>query len=282
MKLSVICLFAMVLTGISVPAPSSVDVLPPDELQNAGTFAIECVRKPLKKCRYDWDTVGKTVVVGREERQSTSGPWSSKSQDISASFYILDIAVTGNATTNELSDMYVAGDYGNDLAHPTATIEKWHFVYPASVPGSPYVPLELRPSPQVQRTVVFSSSTLGRIRALDVNPDGNYIVFVTFETPTVYKIATSGGAATLLHDSSTFPQVSSIGTVVVRQHVVEGRMVQLLPMPKWQERLGDGSVFLLPDSDSNGVFDALQSLTKVAAELRGFYSSDSWVRPLID
>ncbi len=116
----------------------------------AGTAA-KAAQSDLRSSYHDWDTLKKLVTVKRRERLSAGEVWDEQVQELSASFFILDVRwVCGEG--DQIKKLFVAGVYpGGD-----ACLEQWKFTYKL---GSPeYVPISQRALPSVTRSIAEPGS----------------------------------------------------------------------------------------------------------------------------
>lgn len=264
-------------------APTWEEDTPPMELVAAlDPFAASMVvSTDLKISYFDWETLLKRVTITRKEREFSSEPWSAFSiqkQRLSTSYFVLDVRGQCDPATSEIGALYVAGVHGeNPPKAKTAVIERWTFDYPAA--ATPYTPLEDRPRPTVQRMEILRTTQYGLIRAIEVDPEGRFLLFVTYDNPRLFRIDLQLGDVDLLHTQATIPELPEVGSILAREHAVEGRQFQLLLETRWSSFANTERWIVLPDPDNDGILGTPEVLLRASGEARGYFDDDSWIRP---
>lgn len=229
----------------------------------------------LTRCVLRWaQHPAAEVTVTRKERSSAAptAAWSVQQQVLSASF--VPTAVEPRAANGQLTHLYLAGMHDNG----TAVIERWTFVYGSTPPGAPYVPLAQRPLPAVQRTTLLLSTAHGTIRSLGVDPESRFLLFLTYESPAVWKLALPSKNVTLLYDATTMPALAHKGAIRFRTHVTEGRQVHLTNRQPYQrpDPALPHPIVVLRDPDNDGTFDSSWVPTDAEWDAGGYNLADSW------
>jgi hypothetical protein len=227
--------------------------VPPLELVKLGTIvgtASKAVSKDLKLSWYDWDTLQQSVTVKRRERQTMSSLWDQQVQDLSTSYYVLDVRWTCGIG-DEIKRLYLAGVYPDG----DACIEEWTFKYTIQNTGG-YVPISQRAPPVVKRKELLRTSLYGRIRSLEPDPDGRYLLFSTYENPTLYRLPLPTGAVQVELAQTTIPELSGAKSITIRHHATEGRVAVLSQDPRWHaDLLVPRNIIVLYDSDNDSTFE---------------------------
>lgn len=256
------------------PPPPPAPVEPLDDLVKStvpGNLA-KAVHLDLVRSWYDWATVLKTVSVIRRERQSTTSPWYEQIQDLSTSYYPVDVRSLCSSD-GQISEMYVAGVYPNG----DACIERWVVTYPPAN-SLTYVPISDRRMPTVRRAELYRGQQYGHIRSIEPDPDGRFVLFLTLETPTLYRLPLPSGSISVELSQSSVPYLSNVKQVLVRQHATEGRQYHLLTSTRWEANLaGPNNFIVLHDADNDGRFDAPVVLTPQNWTDLGYDSATAWV-----
>ena len=259
---------------------------PPDDLIRpisliSGSYA---VKQETKKSLYGWSTLSKSVTFKRKERETTTHPWHQQEQPLSASFFVIDVRTRCN-NSGEIRSAFVAG-FDGSTSPAEAVIQEWKFTYPRLPEtvhqGSFYTPIDQRPLLTVERIVHFRGSGLGSIRCLEVDPAGRFVVFVTYENPTVYQMSLPTGTPQVLAGSSSYPEIADIGALFATEHITEGPMIQLLPVSRWAHGASESWIVVLPDPNDDGVFGLPQVLTFGDQSSRGYFDASNWTRPCRD
>lgn len=221
-------------------------ILPPDDLIKLdllpGTSG-KAVYTDLKKSWYNWATLDQVVTVKRRERADSSSPWSESIQELSTSYYPVDVRWRCSGS-DEIDELYVAGLYPNG----DSCVERWRFKYGLSLGGAKRLP-------RLGRTELFRGSDLGMIRCVEPDPDGRFLLLLTYETPALYRLDLADGTVSLELQQSQVPVLSEMKHIYFHQHLFQGRMATL-----GKNRRSDGVVvaprnyIVLIDSDNDGVF----------------------------
>lgn len=204
--------------------------------------------------------VNKTVTIRRSERQSAQSQWSEQSQELSASFFVIDSRSKCDI------NMYVAGVYDDG----DNVVEKWHFIHPPKLDsGGNYVSIASRPLPEVRRSVIYRGSSIGgHIRSIEIEADERFLLILTHENHCLYKLPLPTGAATLLHSPATLPALNTMRSIFYAEHSLEGRRYVL----HWHPRHEVASTLtkvpfavFLNDADKDGAFESIATIQDAAA-----------------
>ncbi len=250
--------------------------LPPEDLIKPPIIGSvgKAVYGELQRSWYDWNTVDQVVTIKRRERAKNTDSWSEQIQELSTSYYVVDVRVTCDSTHN-IAEVYVAGSYPDG----TACLERWAFAYPAGGPLSdPYVPIDRRPLPSVRRIELFRSSQFGYVRCIEPDPDGRFVLFLTRESQTLYRRPLPSGAPTIELAPAAENFMTEISQIVVREHTNEGRQFHLLTSSRWHAG-GVGTptdLIILRDSNNDGVFESHVRTTAAQWSALGYESGQVW------
>jgi len=239
-----------------------------------GTSA-KAVRTDLKRSWYDWETLEKKVIVKRREREKVSDIFVQQVQELSTSFFVVDVRWRCDGT-DQIKELFVAGiDSGGD-----SVIERWNFTYPAiPVPVGGDVPIDERPLPSVAREQVYRGNALGRVKTLSPDPDGRFVLFLTREARTLYRIDLPSGTPYVEVDQNTVPFLASVGVVDVSRHVTEGLQYHLYGSSRWhQDHTLPQDVIILRDGDNDGVFDAPEVVDMQTWNQYGYDTGSAWLK----
>lgn len=241
---------------------------PPDDLVNlpaipgAGPIA---VYQDLARSWYSWDTIQKELTIKRRTRETTSSPWSEQIQELTTSYFIVDVRSVC-APGGKLGGLFLAGLYPNG----DACIERWTFTYPSGLVGG-YIPIDLQPYPTVRRVELYRGSEYGRISCLEPDPESRFLLFLTRESHTLYRRNLSTGSVTVELAPGTQPLLAEIHRIVARQHATQGRKFVLSTTPRWQTMpTGSTDVLVMSDSSNDGVFESTVRLTVQAWVSAGY------------
>ncbi len=250
---------------------------PPTDLIKTGAMigtVAKAVQSDLKRSWYDWETLEKKVIVKRLERRSTDDAFAEQVQTIELDRFPIDASWRCDGQ-GEIREIFVA-ELESD---GTSVIERLQFLY-AARPGA-FVPIDQRPLPRVQRTPIFRGDQLGRIRSLRVDPRGRYLLFLTRENPTLYRLDLTDppSAPAVLLTTEDQPYLSRVGWVNFRQHRTEGRHVHLIPGTPWEVHRGaDSDTLILRDPENDGTFETADLVSEEAWSQLGYDSADPWIR----
>lgn len=210
-------------------------------------------KSDVKSCTIWWSARGMYTRIKRNERETPSSTWYSQTQELSASFHIID------SRTRHDQELYVAGLYTTG----ESTIEQWTFTHPPkySAAGA-YIPISQRRLPTVRRSVLYRGTSLGAIRSLEPDPQGRFLMILSHSPRALYKMSLQSPFPTeTLHTTASLPALSSIVTVHYAVHLVEGIKFVLTKKLRWQHS-ADGPfdtnqfVVFLNDPNDDGIFDA--------------------------
>jgi hypothetical protein len=244
---------------------------PPDDLVNlpaipgAGPIA---VYQDLARSWYAWDTIQKELTIKRRERQTISSSWYEQIQELTTSYYIVDVRSVCS-TGGRISGLFLAGLYPNG----DACIERWAFTYPIyPIPvGGGYVPINDRPLPTVRRVELYRGSAYGRISCLEPDPESRFVLFLTRESHTLYRKSLSTGIITVELAPASQPLLAQIHRIVARHHATQGRKFVLSTTPRWGTTpTGSTDVLVMSDSNNDGAFESTAQLTVQAWVSAGY------------
>ncbi|MBL8842102.1 MAG: hypothetical protein JNL90_11320 [Planctomycetes bacterium] len=229
----------------------------------------------LARCVLRWSQgPNAQVTVIRKERESTAATaaWSVQEQLLPVGF--VPTAVEPRVAGGQLTELYLAGMRTDG----SAIVECWSFEYGATPTGAPYVALAQRPLPIVQRATRLASTAYGTIRALGVDPEDRFLLFLSYEKPALWKLALPGDGVTKLHDATSLPALAHKGSIRFRTHVTEGRQVHLTNRQPYQRpdpSLPDPLV-VLRDRDDDGTFDSVWVPTDAEWSAGKYDRAESW------
>lgn len=258
---------------------------PPADMVGLGFFSSKSVHTELKRSWYVEDTLGKKVKIKRRERP-VDGPWSEQVQEIATAYYPVDVRWRCDGAS-EINELFVAGVYDAG----DAVVEKWTFTYPDPAVGSKpvdsrmgraYAPLADRPLPTMTPERLYRGTAIGRIRTLEPDPEGRFVLLLTRENPTLYRIGFLGGAVrppTPELSQATMPYLASCGVVSVSQHATEGRHYNVYPGNRWHADLSTSpSTIILRDPDNDGVFGPPEFVSSQQWTRYGYDAYTAWAR----
>jgi len=250
-----------------------VDMVKPSVIVGA---VAKAVRTDLKRSWYDWNSLEMQVIIKRRERKTENDDFHEHVQELSTSFYVTDVRWRCDGE-DEINELFVAGVNEDG----SSVVERWKFYYTAPVfdENGRYITIDNRRLPSVRRKQVYRGSSLGRIRTLQPDPDGRFVLFVTRETPTLYRIDLPSGVPSVALDQSVDPFLSNVGVVGIRKHASEGIQYHLYAGTRWHyDSSVPGEVIVLRDGDNDGVLDAPELVTPVMWEKYGYNAGSSWVK----
>lgn len=135
-----------------------------------------------------------------------------------------------------------------------------------------------RPLPTLARRRIYRGETMGRIKSIAPDPLGRFLLFLTRENRTLYRIDFPGSSPAVLLDQGTTPYLANVGFIMVRQHATEGRHVHLCVGTSWETDLTQPrSVIILRDGDDDGQFDAPEVVSMAQWRAYGYDSAGAWV-----
>lgn len=228
----------------------------------------------LYRAWYDWETATKTVIVKRRERESATSAWVEQIQDVSTAYFVVDVRSLCE-TANSIASLFIAGVYPNG----EACIERWSFTYPPPPGGGGYVPIDQRRLPTIRKVELFRGAQYGHIRCIEPDPEGRFVLFLTYETPTLYRRPLPSGAITTELTQSTVSQLADACSLYAAQHATEGRQFHLIRGTRWEADMDASRVIIvLKDGNNDTVFDSPVVLTPTQWSQQGYDGPGVWLQ----
>ena len=137
------------------------------------------------------------------------------------------------------------------LGHPLSA-----HVYREELTGGTFIPPQESPPAPCARRVLFAGSKLGLVRRMVADPNGRYLLLLTYPKDELYQLdlATSAPEPRLLYSPASLPELRGARTLDLMRHKAEGLLVVVTPA---EGRFVKSHVrIVLPDPDNDGVFDA--------------------------
>jgi hypothetical protein len=113
---------------------------------------------------------------------------------------------------------------------------------------------------------------------VEPDPDGRFLLFLTYESHNLYYLPLPSGTPTLLLSSSTTPELANVGQIMIWQHATQGRKCILPYGTRWDHVFdSDQRTIILTDSENNGSFETTEILTPAQWQSRGYVLTGNWV-----
>jgi hypothetical protein len=213
--------------------------------------AIEFVQTPTKHAWVKVRQFERKLTLSRFESHPKGGPTSRQEQTFDHSFWATDVQAERSAVSGEIVSLVVAGLHDDG----SATLERWKFTYHETT--GTYLPLEARPLPTTERTVLFAGTTLGTIASVAIDREGRFLVVHTFESHVLWKIPlVAPFTPVALFTPETTPVLAEMGNVICTDHVTEGRQYSLTAGHRFGARGESDVTLIVRDPDNDGVFEA--------------------------
>lgn len=128
-----------------------------------------------------------------------------------------------------------------------------------------------------RRTLIYTGNAVEHVRAMDVDPEGRYLVLLGYKTPALHQIDLSATTITpvKIFDATQIPHLPLVRTLRIRHHATYGRTIVLSEQ--------SGSLFpndykwtLVSDATNDGVFERKATLTTTAWAAAGFDQDSNW------
>lgn len=217
----------------------------------------------------------------RREQSTPTDPWMRSTNTYSTRYSIVDVASRLGG-----DELYVAGILPNDKS----VIERWKFpkkkgrlvlsmASPAPPIGTAAGPwsaslalhgsaLTMTPLPATwyapDITVLMESSDYGFIRAIEVDPEGRFLLFNRYPEGDVYSIDLSQSTPTpaILFSAAQHPELAQAGNLQIAQHTTLGRVCIAAPAQLGPAMLLSPrpEVLFFVDSNNDAVFESSQSV----------------------
>lgn len=237
--------------------------MPAELFQNNPSFrAMLATNTTTEKCSIGFDSYQRKVVVKRKERNDPGvpyGPGDVDTQFLSASYDISAIA-WGIDSVPVLDSIYVAG---TDPVTGDSKVERWKFTYGSGGPGG------FNNSPTETRTTLYSGTSIGYIRSIEVDNKQRFALILTYDG-SIYQLETqaSGGVQppppVLLYDVTVIPQLEHARMIELYQHVADGYMFMVHLADTEPETV------VLPDADDNGQLEQAIVYSNAQWESNGY------------
>lgn len=241
----------------------------------------------------DLDDGGTTVRYTMSEEPVVGGTWYTSAAEWGTSYSVDRFAAV------VAGDLFLVGHPLDANRNPAPSagvvIEKWKIL---PQPGTPYARRDpavepigtpagwgstrvgivggsyLEPDSRVGlltlRTVLYRGTGMGDVEAVVADPDGRFLLAVTRSPAELVQIDASGPL--LLRTHTQLPLLTQVDRLGVWQHVSEGRF--------FVGTVGDGTIesqkIVLVDSDNDGVFESISTLTSQQWTAAGYDQLASW------
>lgn len=280
--------------ALSTPqAPPAPDVFPSELLDFSPLDFRPAALSTHLRQSFSYDSGGEAVVVRWGESDPTApGTWYESEVVEAVSFQTTAVASTAGGSV-----LFVAGirDDGVSL------VERWAYSprsggygiqvtsgTPQSIgtPMPPYSAQEVlngtafsKPNPQhahARRSVVFRGTSVGHIRSLAADPEGRFLLVLSYPTGTIYQISLLGNSPpTAVFTPSGVPHLAEARTIEILHDVANGRSCLLTELK--------GCVYppnhrrtLLRDPNNDGIFDVAVTLTGAEWVAAGLDEDSAW------
>jgi len=252
----------------------------PEELltYNAYPFEAVCVAPHLRRAvAYSGGTNGMMVRQGERDSQP-SAAWTKHESVETVSFKVTDVDARLGG-----DDVFVAGiaDDGRTL------LERWAYPvrkngYGIALTSGPVAPIgtvtaeyaaaqelngdEYEPATAsylrfAQRSVIYRGTGLGYIRSVLADPEGRFVLFLTYPGQSLYRLRLEPNATPeLLYSVTTLPHLADVESMQLWRHESLGR-IYVLNEPRDYET-GHSTTYL-QDADNDGLFETVVTLTGV-------------------
>ena len=275
----------------------------PDELVTFDPMGVEPVAvTPNFRASIRYEGGGHSVVLSRSQRADETSVWITTRDTYSTRYRMTSIADRLGG-----DQLYVAGiktATGEDL------IEKWEFGRPdgqycididylelpfsMGVPYTPNLPRQVQiigggtfvpPDPE-GRTVsptrtVLATGDFGHVAAIEVDPEGRFLLFVSLEAQNVQLIDLTGqapGAPTQIFDATEIQGIGDVREITAWDHATLGRTFLLT---NGGDDASTQVVTFLHDNDNDGTFDAVVTVPETSLDGTPYeYSSQNWSNPV--
>lgn len=220
-----------------------------------------------------YDTESRKVVVTRNKRADASipyGPQDIDKQVLSVSFDISAIAV-GIHPVPSIDNIFVAG---TDPSNGLTRVEQWKFSYGNGSAGG------LGAGPTESRSTLYSGTSLGYIRAMDVDPQQRYLLILSYDGD-VYRLdvpppAQNGQTPNptppvLVADTSTVPSLAQARKLDHFYHVTDGTMFLATSYDP------SANTIVFPDADDDGALEAPQVYTASQWQSSEYFDLENYV-----
>ena len=221
-----------------------------------------------------------------KEREDTDAEWETQGQELTTSYAIVDIAPRDGGEY-----VYVAGLQTSDC---TDVIEEWRFspadgaftfrasASPTTSPpippvGTPAPPLTLHPEPNggtfvapserghlsaPRRTVLYTGTSLGHIRSMEVDPQGRFLLIQSHGDSGIYQLDLLEEpplTPQMLFSAAAIPELLTTTTLATYDNpAVGGRFFLLMQTDAFGDLMLDSHRVLIEDYDNDGVLGPAQ------------------------
>ena len=230
--------------------------------------AAKAVYEPLDRSWYDWDTVKKTVTIKRRTRPNFTSSWAQTEQVVSSSFWIVDVRWVCS-TSDQIETLYILGidDVGDSV------VEKWSFTYTGA------------PLPRVSRSQLYRGSGCGTLRCLEPDPQERFVLMLNLKSSpsdvtTLYRLDLSTNTISVEIDSASFAPLDGMKSMIVRQHVSEGRQYHIRQFNRWLAGGdGDDDILVIRDPENDGLWETPSIVNSTLYTQLGYENYQSWESP---
>lgn len=249
----------------------------PWEAYDADSIMMPGVYSNVYKQGYGLSMGGKTVRRLRSERADASSEWNTQEEEFTLSYYLTSWCGREGGDVIYLCGLKASGE---------AVIEKWTFSVPngrwvvrypgapppIGTPASAYEPhvavkgggqwkwnskvLPYPPSPQ--KTIIMEGS-IGPFTSMAVDPEGRQLVLYDYGEKAIERIAllSSPPFLEILYSVSTFPHVSQVAALDIRDFGAEGRKLLMWKQYKQTYVRANEVYTIASDPNNDGNFEAV-------------------------
>lgn len=132
--------------------------------------------------------------------------------------------------------------------------------------------------PEPRRTVIFEGSSIGIVRDLVVEPEGRFLLVLTYgAAPVIYRLSLTDPQAVPVQALSSveFPAISEAEDICLWFHVTEGRKYVIREVKPFSQ---SPELALLPDANIDGVLESAVIMSHDMFHQAGYGVGSQWYR----
>lgn len=241
------------------------------------------------------------IYLAQIEKNPTTG-----GLEKTESFHSTSYSPTNVASREGGRELYVAGIQLMPGGDWSDVIEKWVFpeiqgTYVAAMSGPPtqrgvdrgpytgtvyisgttYLPIsqrgpQHRPSPQ--RTLLYSGKTYQHIDAVEVDPEGRFLLFHSYSLKNLYSMDLMSPTLPIQVEFSVqqIPHLADVHSMGAFDHPTEGRFYRLSELNTQNKPGPTGAITVLLDPDNDGYFDSYQTLSYAQKKQGAWADQSAW------
>jgi hypothetical protein len=151
-----------------------------------------------------------------------------------------------------------------------------------SIVGGTFVAPGARQQIVPEREVIYRGTTMGHVRSMDVDPEGRFLLLLSYSTGTVYRfdLLTTPPQLNTAFEPTAIPHLTNVRSLWIGDFAQQGRKCTLSEIQ--HGKLPEVHHFtILDDANNDGVFEnhTTYGVSEWQASPYSNYASNNWKHP---